>query len=57
MNQSDIPACAATGAAFAKRMLEEGITEAHWTRESSQTYHGRIKAFIDAIRAGGVKLA
>ena len=38
---------------MAENMLQSGIVKVHWDRRGKK-YHGRVKAFVDAIVAGGV---
>jgi len=43
-----------TGAELAKKSLEKGIKKAVFDR-SGYKYHGRVKAFADGAREGGLK--
>ena len=43
------------GEVLARRMLEMGIESVYWDI-GAKKYHGRVKQFIDAVVAGGIKL-
>ena len=49
----DKSACRNLGRAMAENMLQSGIVKVHWDLRGKK-YHGRVKAFVDAIVAGGV---
>jgi len=38
---------------MAENMLQSGIVKVHWDQRGKK-YHGKVKAFVDAIVAGGV---
>lgn len=44
----------ALGAIFAKKAIEKGITKICFDR-GGYIYHGRVKAFADAAREGGLE--
>jgi large subunit ribosomal protein L18 len=46
-------AAAAVGSALAQRAIEAGVKEVAFDRGHCK-YHGRVKAFADAARAGGL---
>ncbi len=50
----NIKASGAFGEIFAKRAIEKGISEIIFDR-AGYLYHGRIKAFAEALRKGGLK--
>lgn len=41
------------GTQFAQRARENGVDTVYWIRPGK--YHGKIKAFIDAVKEGGVE--
>lgn len=43
------------GEVFARRVKEKGITKIIFDR-AGYLYHGRVKAFADALRKGGLEL-
>lgn len=43
------------GQAFGVRLLEQSIVEVHFNRRRLR-YHGRVKGFIEGLRASGVKV-
>lgn len=49
----NVQAASALGEAFAAKVLEKGIKKVSFDR-GGYLYHGRIKAFADAARKGGV---
>jgi len=50
----NVQAASALGEAFAAKALEKGIKRVSFDR-GGYLYHGRIKAFADAARKGGVE--
>ena len=50
----NVQAASALGEAFAAKALEKGIKQVCFDR-SGYLYHGRVKAFADAARKGGVE--
>lgn len=50
----NVETCAKAGEQMAKLMNDKGITELLFDRGSSR-YHGKVKAFADGVRAGGIK--
>lgn len=53
--KTKIAQAAALGKEIAKRAAEKGITQAVLDRRQYH-YHGRIKAFTEAVREGGLTL-
>jgi len=49
----NVQAASALGEAFAAKVLEKGIKKVSFDR-GGYLYHGRVKAFADAARKGGV---
>ena len=49
----DKSGCHNLGRAMAENMLQSGIVKVHWDQRGKK-YHGKVKAFVDAIVAGGV---
>lgn len=49
----NVQAASALGEAFAAKALEKGIKKVSFDR-AGYLYHGRVKAFADAARKGGV---
>lgn len=45
----------AVGLELAKRALEKGVSQAKFDR-GAFLYHGRVKAFADGLREGGLKI-
>lgn len=56
-SSSDKCASQNIGTIVAKRMIETGITKVHWHMGEGKTYHGKVKAFLDAVRAQGISLS
>lgn len=50
----NIKAAEVFGEIFAKKALEKGVSEIVFDR-AGYLYHGRIKAFAEALRKGGLK--
>lgn len=50
----NVKAAAVLGEAFAARLKEKGITSIVFDR-AGYLYHGRIKAFADGLRKGGLQ--
>lgn len=50
----NVEAASALGEAFAVKALEKGIKKICFDR-GGYLYHGRVKAFADALRKGGVE--
>jgi large subunit ribosomal protein L18 len=50
----NVQAASALGEAFAAKALEKGIKKVSFDR-AGYLYHGRVKAFADAARKGGVE--
>ncbi|MCX5681007.1 MAG: 50S ribosomal protein L18 [Candidatus Omnitrophica bacterium] len=50
----NIKAASVLGEAFAAKVLEKGIKKVCFDR-AGYLYHGRVKAFADAVRKGGVE--
>jgi large subunit ribosomal protein L18 len=50
----NVKAASALGEAFAAKALEKGIKKVCFDR-GGYLYHGRVKAFADAVRKGGVE--
>lgn len=48
-------AARALGQAFGVRLLEQNISEVHFNRRRLR-YHGRVKGFIEGLRAAGIKV-
>ncbi len=53
-NGGNIAAAKEVGKLVAKRALEKNITEVVFDRNGYK-YHGKLKAFADGVRAGGLK--
>lgn len=53
---SDKLAAAAVGNLLAKRAQEMGVHAVSYDIPEGKTYHGRLKAVIDAVVEGGLKL-
>jgi ribosomal protein L18 len=53
-NKSDKEACAAVASVLADRLKELGYSSA--SLQPRVKYHGRKKAFVDALRQKGVKV-
>ena len=51
----DVKSAESLGAIFAQKAKEKGINEVMFDR-AGYLYHGRIKAFAEALRKGGLKL-
>ncbi|MBI4432720.1 MAG: 50S ribosomal protein L18 [Candidatus Omnitrophica bacterium] len=51
---SNVKAAVAFGKLFAKKAKEKGVTQVVFDR-GGRLYHGRIKAFADAAREGGLQ--
>ncbi|MFC1577086.1 50S ribosomal protein L18 [Candidatus Omnitrophota bacterium] len=54
-NTGNVEAARALGEAFAKNVREKGFEKVIFDR-AGYRYHGRIKAFVEAARKGGIKL-
>lgn len=50
---STVAAARQVGQHFAERACAKGITAVYWQRPGK--YHGKIKAFIDAVREAGIE--
>lgn len=50
---STVEAAGIVGSVFAERASRAGISAVYWNRPGK--YHGKIKAFIDAVRSGGIE--
>lgn len=56
---STIPAASAVGSRLAEILKEKGIDSVYFDRFSGShkyLYHGRVKALVDSVREGGVKI-
>lgn len=53
-NAGNIKAAVAFGEAFSRRAKEKGIKKIIFDR-AGYLYHGRVKAFSDALRKGGLE--
>jgi large subunit ribosomal protein L18 len=53
-SQNKVQAAATLGAKAAQLVLEKGINEVVFDR-NGYLYHGRVKAFAEALREGGIK--
>ncbi|EXB50268.1 50S ribosomal protein L18 [Morus notabilis] len=52
----DVAAAAMIGKILAERLLINNIPAVTVHLKREQTYHGKVKAVIDSVREGGVKL-
>ncbi|PXF45717.1 50S ribosomal protein L18 [Gracilariopsis chorda] len=50
---ASVAAAATIGSIFADRARFAGVSQVYW--QSPGRYHGKIKAFVDAVRHGGVR--
>lgn len=50
---STVAAAATVGDLFAERMRQQGVSTVYWSRPGR--YHGKIKAFVDAVRGSGIE--
>ena len=50
---ANVKAAGRIGDIFARRAQEQGVEAVYW--RSPGKYHGKIKAFIDAVRAHGIR--
>lgn len=50
---STVKAARTIGEELAIRMQDAGVSSVYWNRPG--TYHGKIKAFIDAVREAGIQ--
>ena len=41
---------------LAQRAKEVGLAGVHWRRRHGEPYHGKRKALIESLKAGGVPL-
>lgn len=55
-NTRDVAAAAKIGKLLAERLLLKGIPAVTIDLTREQKYHGKVKAVIDNVRNGGVKL-
>jgi hypothetical protein len=44
------------GDRLAARLAAAGVTEVAWVRRAGQRYHGRARALMEGLAAGGVRL-
>ena len=51
----NVQAATALGTAFAAKIIEKGVKKVSFDR-GGYLYHGRVKAFAEAVRKGGVEL-
>lgn len=49
----NVAAAERVGQIFGERALQNGVNTVYW--HSPGKYHGKIKAFIDAVRANGIR--
>ncbi|CAN8071974.1 unnamed protein product [Agarophyton chilense] len=50
---ASVKAARMVGELFARRAVAAGVAEVFWQRPGR--YHGKIRAFVDALRDGGVR--
>lgn len=50
---ASVAAAAAVGSIFADRARSAGVSQVYW--QAPGRYHGKIKAFVDAVRHGGLR--
>ncbi|KAK1291203.1 hypothetical protein QJS10_CPB17g01271 [Acorus calamus] len=52
----DVAAAASIGRILAERLLQKNIPAVCISLKGEQRYHGKVKAIVDSLRDGGVKL-